>query len=197
MPARGFGLLLEHPPIQQADADGWTQFLVAVPLTHLSSIILAVVVRSEFLPHSSAALARGFRPLAATRFSLARIHAFQRKRHPGTAAINQAAIHARLALRYPWSLSLILTQPSTQNDSSLLLEDQRIAWPVSRSSSLANWPNLSPLRNPNRQQVATANSINDLPPHQSAMTPYLAVSCILHLAAELRIYLARGAARRA
>jgi len=58
MPARGFGLLLEHPPIQQADADGWTQFLVAVPLTHLSSIILAVVVRSEFLPHSSAALAR-------------------------------------------------------------------------------------------------------------------------------------------
>jgi len=36
-------------------------------------------------------------PLAAMRFSLPRIHAFQRKWHRATAAVNQAIIHARLA----------------------------------------------------------------------------------------------------
>ncbi len=48
-------------------------------------------------------------PLATARFSLTGIHALQRKWLPATAAINQAIFHARLALRYPWSLNLVPT----------------------------------------------------------------------------------------
>ncbi|QDV23098.1 hypothetical protein Q31a_13930 [Aureliella helgolandensis] len=67
-------------------------------------------------------------PLAAMPFSLPRILAFQRKCHPGTAASNQAIIHARLALRYPWSLSLVPTPPSTRKRSPLPLEFRSHPW---------------------------------------------------------------------
>jgi len=43
MAASGLGSLREHPTIQQTDAGGWTQGIVAVTLTHLTYIVFASV----------------------------------------------------------------------------------------------------------------------------------------------------------